>query len=395
VTITLKGLTWDHPRGYAPLVGGAPEYEARNPQVKIQWDRRTLREFGEAPIEQYVSRYDLIIVDHPFVGFAAAHDVLVDLSSFVSPEEKAHFTQDSVGPSWRSYWYRDGLWAFPIDAATQVASYRADLLAKFLPSPPRTVESVIRLGTEVNASGNFIVIPACPTDAISLFFTLAANLGHPISEDVESFVDSDVGREVLALLHQLVAVAHPSSVGWNPIQVYDFMVASSEGVYCPFGFGYSNYSRRGLPVKLKFTDAPGAGKGGCAGTMLGGTGVAISSASTLRDESVAYAKWLVAEPHQRGTYFREGGQPASLAAWTDPEVNAASDGFFKDTLRSLQSAYVRPRFDGFVRFFEAAGIEINRCLRGQCTDAQVIEWLNDHYAASRSARQLARRRSMA
>jgi multiple sugar transport system substrate-binding protein len=49
--IVLKGLTWDHPRGYAPLLGGVPEYEGQNPELEIQWDRRTLREFGEAPIE--------------------------------------------------------------------------------------------------------------------------------------------------------------------------------------------------------------------------------------------------------------------------------------------------------------------------------------------------------
>ena len=71
--ITLKGLTWDHPRGYAPLLGGISEYEEQNPKIKIQWDRRTLREFGESPIEQYLALYDLLIVDHPFVGFAAAH----------------------------------------------------------------------------------------------------------------------------------------------------------------------------------------------------------------------------------------------------------------------------------------------------------------------------------
>ena len=129
--------------------------------------------------------------------------------------------------------------------------------------------------------------------------------------------------------------------------------------------------------------------------MLGGTGVAISTATAHRDQALAYAEWLVTQEHQRGTYFREGGQPARLGAWTDPEVNAASDDFFRRTLRTLQSAYVRPRFDGLVRFFEAAGIEINRCLPGECTDDQLIEWLNRHYSASRSAAQPARRRSTA
>jgi multiple sugar transport system substrate-binding protein len=102
------------------------------------------------------------------------------------------------------------------------------------------------------------------------------------------------------------------------------------------------------------------------------------------------AKWLASPEHQRGTYFRNGGQPASLAAWTDSFVDAAADGFFSGTIQTLQSAYVRPRFDGFVAFFEAAGKEIKRCLRGEVSDAELVHWLNARYAAQRiSARRIA------
>ena len=78
-------------------------------------------------------------------------------------------------------------------------------------------------------------------------------------------------------------------------------------------------------------------------------------------------------------------QPASLAAWTDASVNTAAEHFFSDTLQTLQTAYVRPRFDGFVRFFEAAGIEINRCLREEIKDPDLVRWLNDRYAVQRVA----------
>jgi multiple sugar transport system substrate-binding protein len=114
--------------------------------------------------------------------------------------------------------------------------------------------------------------------------------------------------------------------------------------------------------------------------MLGGTGVAVSAKSVHPTEAIAYAKWLVTKEHQRGTYFREGGQPASLAAWTDSGVDREAGEFFSGTLPTLRSAYVRPRFDGFVRFFEAAGIEINRCLRGDIDDAKLVQWLNTQYA---------------
>ena len=380
----LKGLTWDHPARVCAVDRGRSRVRQFASDVEISWDRRTLREFGEAPIEQYVDRYDLIIIDHPFTGFAAAHNVLVDLAPYITPAERDVFARDSVGLSWNSYWYAGGLWALPIDAATPVACYRPDLLSQLSSPPPKTFEDVLKFAATARAQGQFVIVPACPIDAVSLVFTLSANLGHPISEMDASFLEASVGREVLERLHALIAAAHPKSVDWNPIQVYDFMVSSSDAVYCPWGFGYSNYSRRGIPVPLKFTDAPAAGHIGCGETMIGGTGVAVSVSCAHRDAAVAYAKWLVSIEHQRGTYFREGGQPASLAAWTDPAIDAEANGFFSGTLDTLESAYMRPRFDGFVRFFELAGIEINRCLRGDRSDQKLVEFLNAQFASRRA-----------
>ena len=385
----LKGLTWDHPRGYSPLIKGASEYESLHPGLRIHWDRRTLREFGEAPIEQYLDRYDLIIMDHPFVGFAAAHDVLVELGDYLTEAEKVGFARDSVGPSWDSYCYANGIWALPVDAATQVASYRPDLLSQLSATPPHTFEEVLQLGHKARAHGKFIAVAACPVDAISLFFTLTANLGHPIAENADPFVDEAVAKEALYRLHALLAIAHPNSTSWNPIHVYDQMIVAPDIVYCPWAYGYSNYSRRHNPIPLTFADAPAAGNRGCAGTQLGGTGIAVSQQSPHRDAAVSYAKWLASQEHQRGTYFRQGGQPASLTAWTNPQIDSEAGGFFSGTLETLRTAYVRPRFDGFVRFFEAAGIEINRCLRNQVADAQLIEFLNKSFAerlASAAAR---------
>jgi multiple sugar transport system substrate-binding protein len=380
VDVTLKGLTWDHPRGYAPLLKGAPEYQNSHPGINICWDRRTLRDFGEAPIDQYLDRYDLIIMDHPFVGFAATHDVLVDLNPFLSAAESSSLARDSVGPSAESYRYAGGLWALPVDAATQVASYRPELLEQLSSKPPQTFDEVLQLGQKARANGKFIAVAACPIDAISLFFTLTANLGHLIAENADPFVEHAIAREALDRLHALIAIAHPRSTAWNPIQMYDHMVAESDVVYCPWAYGYSNYSRRENSVRLLFANAPATGATGCAGTQLGGTGVAVSKQSPHRDEAVVYAKWLASPQHQRGTYVQEGGQPASLSAWLDPEIDAAACGFFSGTLETLEKSYVRPRFDGFVRFFEAAGIEINRCLQGETPDAQLITSLNKRFA---------------
>jgi multiple sugar transport system substrate-binding protein len=292
VETILSGLTWDHPRGYAPLVGGAPEYERLNPGLTIRWDRRTLREFGEAPIEQYLDRYDLLIVDHPFVGYAAAHGTLLNLAPFLSEAEKLLLAADSVGPSWESYWYGNGLWALPIDAATQVASYRPDLLQQFSSEVPRTFDDVLTLASKAHDFGKFVVVPACPTDAISLFFTLSANLGHPIAEASEIFVADAVGREVLDRLHDLISVAHPKSAEWNPIQVYDFMVSTSDAIYCPYGFGYSNYSRAERPVRLALPSARRARNRRKLSHTRSGWSARNTSVEAILSRAVSLRAWL-------------------------------------------------------------------------------------------------------
>ena len=59
------------------------------------------------------------------------------------------------------------------------------------------------------------------------FLHFDANLGYPIAEERDVFVDDSVAAEVLDRLHALIALAHPKSVEWNPIQVYDFMIPAA------------------------------------------------------------------------------------------------------------------------------------------------------------------------
>ena len=44
---TLRGLTWKHDRGLAPLLATATHFCKKHPEVKIQWETRSLQEFGE------------------------------------------------------------------------------------------------------------------------------------------------------------------------------------------------------------------------------------------------------------------------------------------------------------------------------------------------------------
>lgn len=379
----LRGMTWDHPRGYDPLAKGAVLFTAEHPDIEVAWTRRSLRDFGVQPVEGLAEQFDLIVIDHPFCGRAKATGCLLDLRPLFPPAFLAMLERESVGPSTRSYDY-GGVWALPTDAAAQVASYRPDLLmALGFATPPRRFDEVVALGHAARAAGKFLALPSCQSDSACLVASLSANLGTPISADADVLLPPDAFATVLDHLAELRSLSKPESTGWNPINTYDAMSSTDDIVYVPFGFGYTNYSRLGVTKPLRFTSIAGPGADPAAGAILGGAGCAISARCADVEAAVRYLSWLHQPSHQAGAYFENGGQPGLRAAWTDAEVDRRAGGFFSGTLETLDKACLRPRFDGFIHAFEHLGLLVHRWLSGDGDRATVIRSANETYARAR------------
>ena len=120
--IELRGITWDHPRGLDPMVATAASYAAAHPDVRITWEARSLKDFGDFPLERLTDRYDLLVIDHPFVGFAAATGCLQPLDERLPAPILADQAANSVGPSHRSYHYGGHQWALAPDDAGHVSA---------------------------------------------------------------------------------------------------------------------------------------------------------------------------------------------------------------------------------------------------------------------------------
>src|SRR5664280_2781695 len=105
----LKGITWNHSRALSPLVATAQRFEEMNPNVRIHWDKRSLHEFGHAGLPELAGQFDLLVVDHPMMGAAAAEGALLDLRSLLSRDEWNDMAEDSAGSSFDSYVYEDAL----------------------------------------------------------------------------------------------------------------------------------------------------------------------------------------------------------------------------------------------------------------------------------------------
>ena len=136
--ITLTGITWNHSRGYLPLIVTARRFMELHSGITIEWSKRSLQQFADHPIERLADSFDLLIIDHPFVGYAAAHPVLLPLDEYLPAAFLDDQAAESVGVSHASYAYGGHQWALAVDAATPVSSFRQDLLDRHGILPPRT-----------------------------------------------------------------------------------------------------------------------------------------------------------------------------------------------------------------------------------------------------------------
>lgn len=371
--IRLRGMTWKHDRGVAPMLATAARFHEAHTEVVIEWEARSLSEFGEAPVENLAAQYDLVVIDHPYIGSVAKSGCFLPLDEHLPAEQIAEFARDSVGVSHASYEMGGHLWALAIDAAAQVTGYRADLLEREGVRLPHDWNEVFELA---RIRPGFVSVPLWPLDALLCFFSFCANVGEaPFAMD-HIVVSRETGKHALMLLRRLQDCSAPQAGSENPIAIWERMSTTDEVAYCPLAFGYSNYARPGYrPKPLTFGTIPSACLGP-VGATLGGTGLAISARSPHREIALQYVVWVAGRECQRTLYFTSGGQPGSNSAWNDEQANLSTSGYFRATLPVLQQAWLRPRSATFPRYQNTAAEAIQRFLEGRRSPDEALDDLN-------------------
>lgn len=378
MTILLKGITWDHPRGFDPLVATSDSFSNTHGNIEFQWARRSLRSFGESSIEELADEYDLLLVDHPFMGEAHEKGLLVPLEEQLSAKFLADQKANSVGPSFDSYCYGGHQYALPIDAAAQVAAYRPDLLDGLEDDLPQSIQDIYELGNRLPENLK-ILWPLGPTDCWCSLLSLCAQLTGGEFFDLQTGVDVQVGSTVLEELRSLLPILHEQSLDYNSIQALDAMQARADIAYVPMVFGYSSYAQPQLSGHvIRFTNPP-CYPGAQKSSLLGGVGLAISARCAHRDEAAHYLSFVLSPDIQTGEYFANSGQPGHLAAWKSPRVNESCSHFFSSTLETLEKAYVRPRVPGFHDFQESAGALLHSEMTKNLSAKETMVALNDRY----------------
>jgi multiple sugar transport system substrate-binding protein len=381
--IFLKGITWAHSRGYTPLAAASQRFSELNPGIEISWKKRSLQGFADHPVEQLAKEYDLLIIDHPWVGSAAHTKCILPLEQYLPSTYLNEQRINSVGESYGSYSYESHQWALPIDAAAPVASYRKDLLALNDYRVPSTWEEMLIL-----AKQGRVAVPGIPVDLLMNFYMFCIAFGNEPFTNTDKITDTETSLHALNTMRSLWSLTDPIMFTCNPIRVAELMSSTNDYWYCPFSYGYSNYSRDGYAkYVLDYCDLVEFGSTGLLKSTLGGTGIAISSSSTYQDEALAFASWVAAPQVQSTLYAQNGGQPGNLKAWENPLVNNITNNYFINTLPALQRSYLRPRYNGYLFFQDKAGIILQQYLQKGGNPDAVLEKLNSCYRQSIGADQ--------
>ncbi|QQM32530.1 extracellular solute-binding protein [Martelella lutilitoris] len=368
-------MTWSHPRGYDPMAASAAEWR-RKTGVAIEWDKRSLQDFESFPVEELARQYDLIVIDHPHVGQITAENCLAPLDVPGREDERDALAKGSVGASYPSYGYHGRQWAFPLDAAAQVMAYRADLVSAL----PQDWDSLIALACEGR-----LMLPLRPPHNLMTFYTLAANTGTPCqTEGAGPLIAVDDGIAVYEKLAELASMVPAENFAMDPIAVLEALAEPEpKAALSPYIYGYVNYAMDGFRShRLTFTDIPSLGDNGPCGSALGGTGIAVSAFSGNREAAIDYAYWVAGAAVQSGLYPEAGGQPGHDAGWTDDAVNAKTHDFYRNTRQTLETAFLRPRHNGYMRFQAAASDALNAALRDGTNARAAIARINTLFTES-------------
>lgn len=376
--IQLKGITWNHSRGFTSMVATAQRFCELHPNVDIIWEKRSLQAFADEPIDKLAERFDLLIIDHPWAGFAGKTNVILPLDKHLPKPFLTDLAKNTVGRSHESYTSNGHQYALAVDAATPVASSRPDIFKEMGLKLPETYNELLDL-----AKKGLVIMPGIPQDTLMNFYMMCCTLGEDVCTSKEHVVSEEIGIKGLQLLRELALEMDPKIYNWNPIQIYEAMTQSDKYAYCPWAYGYSNYSRNGYARKLlhfhDMIDIKGFGK---AISTLGGTGLAVSADTKELETAMQYVEYVGSEACQKTVFFDGGGQPGHRKAWLDEHTNGLTADFFKNTLPTLDRAFLRPRYNGHMYFQDRAGAPIRDYLMNGGSEKILLDKLNTIYIKS-------------
>ena len=367
----IKGVAFDHPRIMKPLQASAAAFMSRFPDTRIEWVKNSLAEFEETSLCQNSERYDIFAFDHPLIGDSVVDGCILDLEE-IRPGLIQDLRFRSMGLSLDSYVYGNSLFGVPFDGASQNSAW---VRSSFIERKPPT--NLGELSSFVSQHGeSSVALPLSPAHSSSTFLTIAASSGE-IAEKESFLMEPARLMKAYEIFSAIVKLSDPQSVFHDPISLLNEMSEGSQVLFSPYIFGYGIYSSSSFSKEpLSFGSALSI-DGSPTRSVLGGAGIAISSQSGQPDLALDYVEFLVSDECMTeivGPNNGQGGIQAGWGAGADPEM---ANYFFGSTSDSIRSAFVRPRYRGFVNFFSELGAYLTDSVKKQIDSDIAVKHILD------------------
>jgi multiple sugar transport system substrate-binding protein len=350
VTVRLRGLTWDHPRGYRPLEAYS------HPEVEVVWERQPLSGFESTPLVELAGQYDLLVIDHPGLGAAIETGAVLPVEDVFSADDLAVWESRVVQPTWESYQLEGHGWALPLDAATQACVYRPDRS-----SPPESWSDVLGMS-------GVVLCVAGPHAGLMLLGLAGDRTGRQL-------LDRKRAVEALELLRAVWKQCDQAAASLDPIGVHELLVAD-EAACCPLVYSYASYAHTlawSAAPRLRADDQLGNG-------TLGGTGLAVTPRAYAKVLAVTkYVRGLLDVQTQLEVVSAVGGQSATAAVWESEAVDHAWNGHYSATLDTVRTSYIRPRFDGWIGFQDELSERVRELLGNNDDPGAAVDRIEHDY----------------
>src|SRR6056300_8950 len=200
--INLKGIAWNHTRGFTSVVATAQRFEELNPDVRITWEKRSLQAFADASLKDLVNNYDVLIMDNPHVSIAAKDSLLLPFDDYLSPEFIKELADNSVGKSHDSYNVFGKQWTLATDAATPIATWREDLVNKHNIQIPKTWQELL----ELTKTGK-VAFASIPIDTLMHHYMMCIALGAQVFESKTEVAPRQIMIKAIEVYKELVDLA--------------------------------------------------------------------------------------------------------------------------------------------------------------------------------------------
>jgi multiple sugar transport system substrate-binding protein len=366
----LRGISWGHRRASGALDHLTAAFTAQYPDVDLVWEDRTLAGFEHHDLSDVADEYDLIIYDHPFSGDIAKKRIFLPLNDALG---YLAASRRFVAHNLELYFYDGVQWGLPIDAASQHALVRHDLMQALGEPIPRHWEEVVALGRRLRAKSLYLGSAFIKPHGGLIVAALMANQGAPWWDEQRRglHIDEAVLRRSLHQVTELAELCPPEALKWDAIELHEAMVARDDIVYAPCAYGYATYGEADQRRRLGFAPFAGPNAPYAAGTAIGGTGIAVSAQTAEPGAALNFIRFMASDLAQNDIIPAHHGQPALSVAWDNPHWDDVYYGYFTAVRSSLDQARVRPRIPNYIPFQNRVGMLVSAHLEAQMTADQV------------------------